>query len=136
MSAKVIFSLSKKLWTEKYPSRRFNHLSTTSASISPSNNGISKLTYTLKGIACSLDEDASPVSNHQRICMKLSIISFLCHARTSLSNILIGYPAPSCLFLSPMGCCRVQHGRSSNESIGSSPNFFYPNLVGDMHEEK
>jgi hypothetical protein len=34
------FSLSEKLSTEKYPSRRFNHLPTTYASISPSNNGI------------------------------------------------------------------------------------------------
>jgi hypothetical protein len=32
-SAKVIFSLFEKLWTEKYPSSRFNHLSTTFASI-------------------------------------------------------------------------------------------------------
>jgi hypothetical protein len=39
-SEKVIFSLSKKLWTEKYPLSRFNHLSTTYASINPSNNGI------------------------------------------------------------------------------------------------
>ena len=39
-SAKVIFSLSEKLWTEKYPYTIFNHLSTTFASISPSNNGI------------------------------------------------------------------------------------------------
>jgi hypothetical protein len=57
----VIFSLSKKLWTEKYPSNRFNHLSIASESISPSNNGISKFTYTLKGVAWPLDEDASPV---------------------------------------------------------------------------
>ena len=34
-SAKVIFSLLEKLWTEKYPLRRFNHLSTTPTSISP-----------------------------------------------------------------------------------------------------
>jgi hypothetical protein len=32
-SAKVIVSLFEKLWIEKYPSSRFNHLSTTSASI-------------------------------------------------------------------------------------------------------
>jgi len=32
-SANIIFSLSEKLWTEKYPSRRFNHLFTASASI-------------------------------------------------------------------------------------------------------
>jgi hypothetical protein len=29
----VIFSLSEKLWIEKYPSRRFNHFSKTSTSI-------------------------------------------------------------------------------------------------------
>jgi hypothetical protein len=62
--AKVIFSLSKKSWAEKHPLRRFNRLSTTSASISPSNNGISKFTYTLKGVAWLLDEDASPLGNH------------------------------------------------------------------------
>jgi hypothetical protein len=132
----VIFSLSEKLWTEKYPSSRFNHLSTTSASISPSNNGISKFTCTLKGVAWPLDEDASPVGSRRRICVKLSIISFLCHARASSSNILIGSPAPSSFFSSPMGCCRARRDRSCNGSIGSSPNFLYPDLVGDMHEEK
>jgi hypothetical protein len=98
----MIFSLSKKLWTEKYP--LFNHLSTKSASISPSNNGISKFTYTLKGVAWTLDEDASPMGNRRRICMKFSVISFLCCVRASSSNILIGSPAPSSFFSSPMGC--------------------------------
>jgi hypothetical protein len=111
-SAKVIFSLSEKLWTKKYPLRRFNHLSTTSASISPSNNGISKFTCTLKGVAWPLDEDASPVGNRQRICAKLSIILFLCRARASSSNILKGSPAPSSFFSSPMGCCWARHNRS------------------------
>jgi hypothetical protein len=78
----VIFSLSEKLWTEKYPSRRFKHLSTTFASIGPSNDGISKLTYSLKGVAWPLDEDASHVRSRRRI-MKLSIILFLCRARDS-----------------------------------------------------
>jgi hypothetical protein len=62
-SAKVIFSLSVKLWIEKYPSSKFNHLSITSASISSSNNGISKFTCTLKGVAWPLDEDASHVGS-------------------------------------------------------------------------
>jgi hypothetical protein len=132
----VIVSLSEKLWTEKYPSSIFNYLSTTYASISPSNNGISKFTCTLKGVSWPLDEDASPMGNRRRICVKLSIISFLCHVRDSSSNILIGSPAPSYLFFSPMGCCRARRSRSSNGSIGSSPNFLYPDLVGDMHEEK
>jgi hypothetical protein len=132
----VIFSLSEKLWTEKYPSSRFNHLSTTSASISPSNNGISKFTCTLKGVAWPLDEDASPVGSCRRIYAKLSIILFLYHARASLSNILIGSPAPSYLFSSPMGCFQARRDRSCNGSIGSSPNFLYPDLVGDMHKEK
>jgi hypothetical protein len=109
-SAKVIFSLSEKLWTKKYPSIRFNHLSTTSASISPSNNGISKFTFTLKGVAHLLDEDASHVGNRQRIYAKLSIISFLCHARDSSSNILKGSRAPSYFFSSPMSFGWVQHG--------------------------
>jgi hypothetical protein len=132
----MIFSLSKNLWTEKYPLRKFNHLSTTSASISPSNNGISIFTCILKGVAWSLDEDASPLSSRQRICTKLSIILFLCRARASSSNILIGSPAPSYLFLSIIGCCRDRRDQSCNGSIGSSPNFLHPDLVEDMHEEK
>jgi hypothetical protein len=132
----VIFSLSKKLWTEKYPSSRFNHLSTTSASISPSNNGISKFTYTFKGVAWPLDEDASPVGNRRRICAKFSMISFLFHVRASSRSILIGSPTPSYFFLSPMGCFQARRDRSCNGLIGSSPNFLYPDLVGDMHKEK
>jgi hypothetical protein len=67
-------------------------------------HGISSFTYTLKGIAWLPDEDASPVRSCQRIYANLCIISFLCHARDSLSNILIGYPALSSLFSSPMFC--------------------------------
>jgi hypothetical protein len=63
-SANVAFSLSKKLWTKKYSFRRFNHLSTTSASILPSNMGISKFIYTLKGAAPTLKEDAFPIGSH------------------------------------------------------------------------
>jgi hypothetical protein len=132
----VIFSLSEKLWTEKYPSSRFNHLSTTSASINPSNNGISKFSYTLKGVAWLLDEDASLVGSRRSICGKFSIISFLCRARASSSNILIGYPAPSSFFASPMGCCQARRDRSGNGLISSSPNFLYLDLVGDMHKQK
>jgi hypothetical protein len=66
-SEKVIFSLFKKLWTEKYPSSRFNHLSTTYASIRTSNIGISNLIFTLKGVAPPLEEDVSPVGTHRRI---------------------------------------------------------------------
>jgi hypothetical protein len=135
-SAKVIFSLSKNLWTEKYPSSRFNHLSTTSTSISPSNNGISKFTCTLKCVAWPLDEDASLVGSHRRICMKLSIISFFCRVRDSSSNILIGSPSPSSFFSSPMGCCRARCDRYYNGSFGLSPNFLYPYLIEGMHEEK
>jgi hypothetical protein len=62
-SAKVIFSLLKKLWIEKYPYSRFNHLSTTSVSILPSNIEISKLICTLKGATPLLEEDASPVGS-------------------------------------------------------------------------
>jgi hypothetical protein len=63
-SGKIIFSLSEKLLTENYPLRRFIHLSTTYASINPSNNGISKFTFTLKGVTWLLDEDESPVESH------------------------------------------------------------------------
>jgi hypothetical protein len=69
-SEKVIFSLSEKLWNKKYPSSRFNHLSTTSAYISLSNNGISKFTCTLKGVAWPLVEDDSPMGSFPRICAK------------------------------------------------------------------
>jgi hypothetical protein len=130
------FSLSEKLWNEKYPSSRLNHLSTTFASISPSNNGISKFTYTLKGVAWPLDVDASPVGSSRRICAKLSIIMFICRARDSSSNILKGSLAPSYFFSSPMSYCRDRRDRSCKGLTGSSPNFLYPDLVGDMHEEK
>jgi hypothetical protein len=56
-------SLTEKLWTEKYSSSIFIHLSTTYASNSPSNNGISKFTCTLKGVSWSLDEDVSSVGS-------------------------------------------------------------------------
>ena len=62
-SAKVIFSLFEKLWTKKYPSSRFNHLSITSASIWPSNIGITKLICTLKGAIPLFEEDALPVGS-------------------------------------------------------------------------
>jgi hypothetical protein len=129
MSAKVIFSLSEKLWTEKYPLRRLKHLSTTFASIGPSNNGISKFTYTLKGVAWPLDEDASPVASRQRIYTNFSIILFLCRARDSSSNILIGSPAPSSFFSSPMDFLWVHCNRYCNGLIGLSPNFLYLDLV-------
>jgi hypothetical protein len=100
-SEKVIFSLSEKFWTKKYPSSKFNHLSTTSASISPSNNGISKFTCTSKGVAWLLDEDYFLVGSRQSICMKFSIISFLFHVRDSSINILMGSLAPLYLFSTP-----------------------------------
>jgi hypothetical protein len=100
----VIFSLSEKLWTEKYPSSRFNHLSTTSASISPSNNGISKFTCTLKGVAWPLDEDASPVGNLSKDLCEVVHHFVPLFMRDSSRNILIGSPTPSYFFSSPMGC--------------------------------
>jgi hypothetical protein len=99
-------------------------------------HGISSFTYTLKGIAWLPDEDASPVRSRQRICKNLSIISFLCHVGDSSSNILIGYPALSSLFSSSMGFFWVRHDRFGNCLIGLCPNFLYPDLVGDMHEQK
>jgi hypothetical protein len=133
---KINIFLSEKLWIEKIPFEQINHLSIASTSISPSNNGISKFTCTLKGVAWPLDEDASPVGIHRRICAKLSMISFLCCMRDSSRKILIRSPSPSSLFSSPMGCFRSRRNRSCNGSIGSSPNFLYLDLVGDMHEEK
>jgi hypothetical protein len=135
-SEKVIFSLSEKLWTKKYSSSRLNHLSTTSTSIIPSNNEISKKNCPLKDIAWLLDEDASLVGSRQRICIKLSIILFLFRARDSLRKISIGSHAPLSFFSSPMCFCRDRRDRYCNELIGSSPNFLYLDLVRDMHEEK
>jgi hypothetical protein len=135
-SAKIIFSLSEKCWIEKYPSSRFNNLSTASASISPSNNGISKFTCTLKGVAWPLDEDVSLVGNLRRIYAKLFIISFLFRARASSSNSLKGSSTPSYFFSSPMICGRARSDLSCKGSTGSSPNFLYPDLVRDMHKEK
>jgi hypothetical protein len=126
----------EKIVDRKYPSSRFNHLSTPFASISTSNNGISKFTCTLKGVSWPLDEHASPVGNRRKICAKLSIISFLCHTSSSSSNILKGSHTPSSFFSSPMGCFRVWCGRACNGSIGSSPSFLYQDLVGDIQEEK
>jgi hypothetical protein len=63
---KATFSLFKKLWTKKYPSSRFNHLSTASASIGPSNIGILKFICTLKEAAPPFEEDASPVGSCER----------------------------------------------------------------------
>ena len=129
--------MSKKLWTEKYPSRKFNQLSRASASILPSNKGISKLTYTLKGVA-SLDrllvQDALAVASiRRRIWVKLSIISFLCRSRASSSSDLIGSLAPSFLFSFAMGGSLGRREWLSETS--SRLNSLYPDLVGDMHWE-
>lgn len=133
-SEKVIFSLLEKLWTKKYPSNKFNHLSTAYASIYPSNMGISKLICTLKGVVSPEwlpDEDASSVGIRRRIWAKLSIIAFLCRSRASSRNILKGYPALSSLFSSTIGGRRGLWGWSCKGSTSSSPNYLYPDLIGD-----
>jgi hypothetical protein len=132
-STNIIFSLSEKLWTKKYPSRRFNHLSTTSTSILPSNIGISKLICTLKGVDLLLEVDASLVGSHRRICAKLSIISFLCRSRDSSRNILKGFHVPSYLFLCHGRFLRYAMRRFSSRETSSRPNSLYPDRVGDMH---
>jgi hypothetical protein len=132
-SAKVIFSLFEKLWTEKYPSSRFNHLSMTSASILPSNIEISKFIYTLKGEVPPFEEDASPIGSHRRICTKLSIISFLYCVRASSINNLKGSLVLSSFFSPTMGGhLGVQELLSSRET-SSRPNSLYSDLVGDMN---
>ena len=93
-----------KIMNHKYPSKIFNHLSMTYASIYPSNMGMSKLACTLKGVApprWMLDEDVSLVVIPWRIWEIFSNITFLCCSRDSSSNILKGYPTPSYLFLQP-----------------------------------
>ena len=132
-SAKVIFSLFEKLWTEKYPSSIFNHFYTASMLIWPSNIGILKLIFTFKGVVPPLEEDVSPVGSRRRICAKLSIISFLYCVRDSSINSLKGSPVPSYLFSPAMrGCLGVWEIFSSRET-SSRPNSLYPNLVRDMH---
>ena len=129
----IIFSLFEKLWTEKYSSTRFNHLSATSVSIRPSNMGISMLIYTLKGAAPMFEEYASFDGNHQRISAKLSIIPFLLFSGTSSSNIFKGHLVLSS-FISPTmrGLSGVWDIFSSREA-SSTPNSLYPDLVGDTH---
>lgn len=112
-SENVIFSQLEKSRTEKYPSNRFNHLSTMSTSIRPSNMGKLKLTYALKGVVpreSLLDEDASLVGSCRRIWAKLSIITSLSHLRASSSDILKGSLAPSSFFSSTMGGHQVLRG--------------------------
>jgi len=124
-------------WNAKYPSNRFNHLSTTSACIWPSNMGMPKFTCTLKGVPppeWPLDADEPPMGNHWRIWAKLSIIAFLCFSRAPSTNILIGSPAPSSFFSSPMGGCRGLRGWSCKGSTRSSPTSLYPDLVEDMQK--
>lgn len=68
--------------------------------------GISKLTYTLKGVVLRewlLDEDVLPVGSRQRIWENLSIIVFLFRLRASSRNILKGPCAPSSFFSFAMG---------------------------------
>ena len=99
--------LVEKIVDREYPSRTFNQLYRASASIFPSNKGISKLTCTLNGFASSnwqLVEDALVVAGiRRRFWEKLSIIPFLCRSRDSSSSDLIGSTAPSSLFSSSMG---------------------------------
>jgi hypothetical protein len=123
----------EKVVDKKYPSKRFSHLSTTSASILPSNIGISKLICTLKGSMPPLEVDASLFGSHRRICEKLSIISFLYRSRASSSNILKGYHVPSYLFFPAMdGFLGMLEHFSSRETI-SRPDSLYLDRVGDMH---
>ena len=117
----------------------FNHFSKASASIWPSNTGISKLTCTLNGGALPewpLDVDAfDVVGNRQRIWEKLSIISFRYRVRASSNNNLIGSPAWSSLVSSAMCGHRARRGTSFRGSVNCMPNSLYPDLVGDMHRE-
>ena len=132
-SAKLIFSLFEKLWTEKYPSSKFNHLYISYSSIWPSNIGISKFIYTLKGAAPPFEEDASPFGSRRRICMKLSIISFLCCMRAFSINSLKGSSVPSYLFFPTMGGHLGMREIISSRETSSRPNSFYSDLIRDMH---
>jgi len=132
-SAKVIFSLFEKLWTEKYPSSRFNYFSTTSPSIWPSNIGISKFICTLKRAVPLLEEDASPVGSCRRICEKLSIILFLYCMRSSSINRLKGSPILSSFFSPSMRDRLGVREIFSSRETSSRPKSLYSDLVGDMH---
>jgi hypothetical protein len=121
---------------KKYHSSIFNHLSTTSAAIRPSNIGILNLICTLKGAMPPLEEDVLSVGSHRRIYAKLSIISFFFCARDSSNNNLKGHAIPSYLFSPSMeGILGMREIVSSIET-SSRPNSLYLDLVGDMHEER
>jgi hypothetical protein len=129
----VIFSLSEKLWTKKYSSIKFNHLSTTSASIWPSNIEISKFIFTLKRLAPSIEMDVSLVGSHRRICAKSSIISFLCSSRDSSRNILKGYFVPSSLFFPSMEGFLGMREQFSSRETNSRLKSLYLYRVGEMY---
>jgi hypothetical protein len=82
----------------------------------------------------------SAASNHRmlvgirrRICMKLSIISFLCCGRASSINSLKGSLVPSSLFSPAMRGCLGMRDLFSSRETSSRPNSLYSDLVGDMH---
>jgi hypothetical protein len=92
-----------------------------------------KVDLYLEGVSPLLEEDVSRVGSRQRICVKLSIISFLCCVRDSSSNILKGPLVPSYLFSPTMrGRFGVRDIFYSIETI-SRRNSLYPDLIGDMH---
>jgi hypothetical protein len=85
------------------------------------------------GVAPSLEEDASSVGRCQRICAKLSIISFLCCMKASSINNLKGSLVLSSFFSSTMrGHLGVRELLSSRET-SSRPNSLYSDLIGDIH---
>jgi hypothetical protein len=96
---------------------------------------MSKFICTLKGAVPPLEDDASPIGSRRRICVKLSIISFLCYVRDSSINSLKGCHVPSYLFYPTMrGHLGVRELFSSRE-ISPRPNSLYSDLVGDMHQD-
>jgi hypothetical protein len=93
-----LFSI-QKLWTEKYPSSRFNHLSTDICVYLTFKYRNIKFYLYLEGGRTSVRRRCvALVGSRRRICVKLSIISFLCCMRIPQSNSLKGSPVPSYLF--------------------------------------
>ena len=109
-----------------------------SASIWPSNVGISKLTCTLKGVAPPewwLGEDVSLVGSRLRIWENLSIVSLYFHMRYSLRNSLMRSPTPLSFFSFVIGVHQGQWGWSFKGSSSLIPNSLYPDLNEDKHRK-
>ena len=110
-----------------------------SLSIWPSNMGISKLTYTLKGEVLPkwlFDEYVSvSIRRHWRMWEKFSIISSLYHMRACSSNILIEYFLRHFYFLPPWRVSWVCESDFPQERQARDPTFYTWSSSGTCTEK-